>query len=100
MDPQGLTVKVIWFDDDLLELELTAESSLFAGTSQTYCGHGELMDIARSIAAFPSSKDDRRLFSLGGFGPGYAVGAISVELVELERLDQDKSGTAQLQARE
>lgn len=81
MKRQGLTLEVIWFDDDVLELLVIAESSHFRAAVQAYCGHGHLSDIADSIVDFPASIHDRRQFTLGAFGPNYAGGAASVDLI-------------------
>ena len=81
MKRPGLTLEVIGFDEHLIELRISAESARFRGMVNVYCGKGDLDDIAQSIEGFPASKEDRRQFSLGGFGPRFAYGAVSVELV-------------------
>ena len=63
--PAKLVLAVVWFDADLQEVRLTAESEEFAGQVNFYAGYRELEEFAGSIQGFPSNSLDTREYSFG-----------------------------------
>jgi hypothetical protein len=63
--PPYLKFAVVWNDEDLQEVVISASSGLFSGQVKLYAGWNELNEIAGHLGGFPSSKDDRRTFTLG-----------------------------------
>jgi hypothetical protein len=76
----GLSFKIIWFDDDVLEVRVSCENGRFSGTADCYIGHSGFTDLAATIKGFPSSNKDRREFELGTFNPGCAGGGVRIQL--------------------
>lgn len=61
----GLQLKVIWFDSDMSELELSASNGQFAGRTSFYARLDEPQRFAQCIAGFPSSESDWREYEFG-----------------------------------
>ena len=67
-----LSVEVVWFDEDMLELAFSARSSKFAGQTTFYAALDEAERFAKHIEGFPSRADDSREYEFGGSTvPGY-----------------------------
>jgi hypothetical protein len=62
---QGIRFKLIWEDNDLLEIALSAWNGEFGGIAKIYVGHGELVEMAKSLGGFPLANPDDRKFDLG-----------------------------------
>ncbi len=78
----GLTIKVIYSDDDLVELRVRAETTTFAAQADVYALQGTCPDIARKLAGFPTGIGDVRAFQLGSDEPDiYAGGGASIRFV-------------------
>jgi hypothetical protein len=60
-----LEIAVVWNDPDLQEVVVSASSGLFSGKVNLYAGWKELEELAERMHGFPSSRDDRREFTLG-----------------------------------
>ena len=60
-----LELTVVWNDDDLQEVVVSASSGLFSGQVNLYAGWNELKIIAERLDGFPSSRTDRREIHLG-----------------------------------
>ena len=72
---QGIRFKLIWADNDLLEIVLSAWNGEFAGVAKIYVGHGELVEMAKSLHGFPQTNPDDRKFDLGDLDPNGLGGA-------------------------
>jgi hypothetical protein len=68
----SLKIEVAWFDDDLLELQLSAVSADFSGRANFYAALNEPGAFAGHIAGFPKSSSDVKEYEFGGTNmPGY-----------------------------
>jgi hypothetical protein len=72
---QGIRFRLIWADNDLLEIVLSAWNGEFAGVAKIYVGHGELVEMAKSLHGFPQTNPDDRRFDLGDMNPDGLGGA-------------------------
>ena len=74
-----LDFAVVWNDEDLQEVVVSASSGLFAGQVNLYGGPHELENVAESLQGFPTSPKDRREIHLGQDGlSGYGTAIISL----------------------
>jgi hypothetical protein len=51
----GLQLEVIYQDNDLVEVRVSAWNSLFGGSSDVYLNKGELRELAGKLRGFPNS---------------------------------------------
>ena len=74
---QGLDLKVVWYDEDLLEVQLTVSNGQFAGEASFYTTPEQLQGSANHLDGFPSNASDSREFELGSldFEPNSMGGA-------------------------
>ena len=49
-------MEVIWFDDHMLELNITASNGRYFGTTEVYDTKESLLDLARDLNGFPFNK--------------------------------------------
>ena len=77
--PSRIEISVLWFDDDLVELQVVASSDRFAGKVALYGAHDSMMQLAENISGFPSGASDTRQFELGTFKPNSAGGGVHFE---------------------
>lgn len=70
----GLTLTIVWFDDDLVELRVRADNGRFSGTTDAYADRDGLAELVGAFQGFPRSIEDRRESMLGTFDAGYAGG--------------------------
>ena len=73
---KGIRFKLVWEDSDLLEIALFAWNGEFGGLAHMYLGHGELVEIAKSLGGFPQSSKDERRIEMGDFNSASFGGAI------------------------
>jgi hypothetical protein len=62
----GLTLEVIWYDEDMLELRLSASNDNFRANTSFYAGLNAPQELANVIAGFPSSRGEKREIEFGG----------------------------------
>jgi len=68
----GLTLEVVWYDEDMLEIRLTASNSSFSVRTSFYTALDAPKAVATQIAGFPSRLGEVREVILGGQNlPGY-----------------------------
>lgn len=113
-DPQQLQLSVVWADTDLHEVVAEVRGEHFSGVTSLYVIPGELAGLADKLSGFPTSRSDRRTFTLGqadlsGYGQikvtfscRDSTGHLSV-YVEMRRapsdpIDEPESCTVLLQA--
>ena len=60
--------KIEWFDEQLMQVRVTASNGKFSGTTAFYGAPDEHLQLAKALKGFPSSKDEVRYFELGEFG--------------------------------
>lgn len=71
---KGINLKVIWFDEDLLEVLFSCSNGHFSGQAEIYLSHDEPSKLAKALAGFPSNPCDSRNFEIGTFNPEHADG--------------------------
>jgi len=68
----GLTLEVVWYDEDMLELRASASSSNFSVQTSFYAALDAPKEVATQIAGFPARLSEVREIKLGGQNlPGY-----------------------------
>ncbi len=84
-----LELQIIWKDEDMFELKVTASNCRYFGTTEVYDTTDSLFSFAQTLIGFP--KDNEKLFHKTGLKDGYAyfsmnfycidnVGHIGVEI--------------------
>lgn len=76
----GLTIEIVWFDEDVVELRISGSNGPFSGCTQVYSGRDVLAKLSGWAKGFPSNPDERRLIELGTFDPGFAGGGARLGL--------------------
>jgi len=69
-----LELKVIWKDDDMFELKVTASNGSYFGTTQVYDTSDSLTSFAKSLIDYPT--DNKVLFHEAGQTNSYAYFAM------------------------
>jgi hypothetical protein len=90
----GFQLDVIWNDEDIFDLRVSAWNGAFGGVARVWAGIGELEKIAAELSGFPKNPSDARDIVLGSFGPGTAGGAASMRFYCV-----DRAGHAYLESR-
>lgn len=72
----GIELQVVWFDEDLTELQVRATNGRFAGCVLLYCAHEEIRQQADILEGFPVTIEDSRALELGSFDPEFAGGGM------------------------
>ena len=70
----GLRIKLIYEDSDLLELSFSVFNGEFAGKGDFYVGLDDLAGLREAIREFPGSSSDAREFTIGEMDPKSARG--------------------------
>jgi hypothetical protein len=70
-----LKLEVVWKDDDMFELKVTASNGQFSGTTKVYDGSHLLYNFANSLVGFPK-QDDSILFYEAGEKDSYSYFAM------------------------
>jgi hypothetical protein len=78
MTPVGVAVTLVWDDEDVLLLEISASNGLFAGTVQAYAALDAPSDWSAVLAGFPANREDEREIVTGAFSPGHAGGGAAL----------------------
>jgi hypothetical protein len=74
-----LEITVVWNDEDLQEVVVSASSGLFTGQVNLYAAWDELKTIAESLSGFPSNRTDKREIHLGQDNlSGYGKASLTV----------------------
>lgn len=81
----GVSIEVIWFDDDVVKLRVAASNGRFAGSADCYCGHDTISRFVSAACGFPSSCEDRRVMEIGTFDPSCAGGGTTLVLRCVDR---------------
>jgi hypothetical protein len=67
---QYLDLKIIWKDDDMFEVKVTASNGRFSGVTEVYDTSDSLLNFAKSLKGFPN--DNRTLLYEAGQKDSYA----------------------------
>src|SRR5258708_8947487 len=74
----GIEIKTICFDRDLLEVLFSCSNGYFSGQAKLYLNHDDLSKMADALSGFPSHASDGRDFELGAFDPPGANGGVGM----------------------
>jgi len=74
----GITIEVIWLDQDMIEVLVSASNGYFSGLAEIYVSYDELPEMANAVRGFPSTRADIRTATLGKFEQDN-VGATAME---------------------
>ena|SRR5258708_1625955 len=72
----GIEIKTICFDRDLLEVLFSCSNGYFSGQAKLYLNHDDLSKMADALSGFSSHASDGRDFELGAFDPPGANGGV------------------------
>ena len=75
---RGIEFEVVWFDQDVIEYQVTCSNGPFRGATRMYLAHDDLSNTADILSGFPSDNKDTREIELGAFGPNLAGGGIQM----------------------
>ena len=70
----GLEIRVLWFDEDVLKVRVSASNGVYSGAADAYIELQGLQHLAKAIERFPLSHLDRREAILGTFSNAEAGG--------------------------
>ena len=71
---RGLEFEVVWFDQDVIQCQVTCSNGPFRGATKIYLAHDDLSKAAEILSGFPSNVKDSRDVLLGAFEPKVAGG--------------------------
>lgn len=80
----GIEFKIVWFDEDVVELRVTSSNGRFSGQANLYLGRGCLFATADRLRGFPSNSTDSRDLELGTFNPNHAGGGAQMHFYCLD----------------
>jgi len=89
----ALRIEVVWSDEDVAEVRVSAFNGRFAGQVDAYVARGRLTQVATDLEGFPRKAGDSRNVIIGAFGPECAGGA-----ARLRFLCVDPAGHARFDA--
>ena len=72
----GLDVRIVYQDNDVIELRVYGSNGKYCGTTEAYVGIGELEEAALKIKGFPTGPADTREIVFGSFGSSSAGGGV------------------------
>lgn len=90
----GLQLDVLWHDDDLYDVRVSAWNGAFGGVAEVYVEIGGLEEVAEKLSGFPRSPADVREIVFGAFGRECAGGAASMRFYCM-----DQAGHAYVESR-
>jgi hypothetical protein len=74
----GIQFEVIYADNDLMQIRVSAWNGAFGGAADVYAGIGQIEEFAGKLKGFPNGFSDTREVILGAFGPQSAGGAVNM----------------------
>jgi hypothetical protein len=74
----GVQFHVIYQDDDLIQLRVSAWNGEFGGLAEIYAGIGALAEAAAKLRGFPNKPSDTREVIFGNFDRKFAGGGLSM----------------------
>jgi hypothetical protein len=75
----GFRITVIWSDNEVIKIHVSAWNGLFGGAADVYVGVDQLGETAAQLEGFPKTPSDVRTVILGAFGPESAGGGVSMQ---------------------
>ena len=74
MSEPGVRISIIYADEHLIELRVTASNGVFAGQAEVYADSESPAEFAGALRGFPENEGDTREFELGSFDAAFAGG--------------------------
>lgn len=71
---RGVQLSIVYTDEHLIGLRVTASNGVFAGQADLYADSGAILELAGILRGFPASQSDVREFELGSFDAALAGG--------------------------
>lgn len=78
MIPEGIEIKVLWSDVDVVQFRVTCSNGCFSGQTTLYADHERLPQIYAALSGFPSNPADHRIVELGSLDPRGAGGGVEM----------------------
>lgn len=75
-----LELQIVWKDDDMFELKVTASNGRYFGTTQVYDTAESLFSFAQTLTDFP--KDNKKLHHEAGNKNGYAFFSMNIYCID------------------
>ncbi len=75
-----LELQIVWKDNDMFELKVTASNGRYFGTTEVYDTTESLFSFAQTLIGFPN--DNKKLFHYAGFKDGYAYFSMSFYCID------------------
>jgi hypothetical protein len=75
---RGIEFEVVWFDQDVIQCQVTCSNGPFRGATKIYLAHDDLSKAAEALSGFPLNIKDCRDVQLGAFEPKMAGGGIAM----------------------
>jgi hypothetical protein len=72
----GFEFQVLWHDNDVIKLGVSAWNGAFGGAAEFYEAIGDLRDIAAQLRGFPTNSADTREITFGNFDRKVAGGGV------------------------
>ncbi len=63
----GIQMEVVWSEEDVTQILVSAWNGTFGGVARIYLGTGKLREAAEQLRGFPASATDVRELTFGGF---------------------------------
>jgi hypothetical protein len=73
---RGIEFEVVWFDQDVVEYQVTCSNGAFRGATRMYLADDDLSKTAQTLSGFPSDINDTRDVQLGAFERDVVGGGI------------------------
>src|SRR5262245_87607 len=74
---RGIQIRRVWFDDDVIELQIDVSDGASSFSNRVYVGHGQLAETVAQLDAFREHLHGGLVdVRFGEFGPEYANGAV------------------------
>src|SRR6266404_6342584 len=74
----GFRFQAIWFDNDVIQLCVSAWNGTFGGVADIYEALGDLEEAAAQLRGFPRNPSDSREIIFGNFDRKFAGGGVSM----------------------
>ena len=81
----GFQFQVIWYDNDVVQLCVSAWNGAFGGAADIYEAIGDLEEAAAQLRGFPRTPSDRREVIFGNFDRKCAGGGVNMRFHCIDR---------------
>lgn len=72
----GIKIEIVWFDQDVVECQVTCSNGRFSGVVEIYLSHDDVPKMVEVLKGFPNGPTDVRDVELGTFNPKHADGGV------------------------